>query len=140
MSTFDRHWQSIDPLPDLYSYKISVKGKHSNDFLYGDELNRVLWFPRMFTTMRQTEKDYTLRWYYRNLLIASMQVNSLSDFLVRAYNYHSIQSNTTLRNYAIGVASILRQLEQGSGKTYRSMSINKLIQENKQLQQALRSF
>ncbi|NTW83684.1 MAG: hypothetical protein HGB36_10015 [Chlorobiaceae bacterium] len=108
--------------------------------LYGTELSRVLWFPRMFSNLDQKKRDYSLLWYYRNLLIATMQVMSLSNFLVRTQDYQNIDSNTSLINYSKDVATILREFEEGSEKTYRSKSLERQLQDNQQLQKVLQNY
>lgn len=140
LASFDRQWKTIAVLPDLGKHKIPVKNEHSDDMLYGTELSRVLWFPRMFSNLNQNKRDYSLLWYYRNLLIATMQVMSLSNFLVRAQDDFNIQTNTSLTNYSKDVATILREFEMGSEKTYRSRSLERQIHDNKQLQNVLQNY
>jgi len=131
LASWDRSWRQR-PLPVLSAHTISIKNNHMSDIMYGHANSRVLWIPRLFAP----GNNYALVWYCRNLLMASMQVKSFRDFLVRADNLQRINSATRIGGYAREVKAILRNMEKGL-KTYRTMSVCKQINNDAQLQRIL---
>lgn len=130
-TSWDLEWQTR-AMPTLEDHAISIKNKHREDIMYGHDDSRVIWIPRLFVP----DDNYALLWYCRNLLMASMQVKSFRDFLVRAEESHRINNTTRLGGYAREIGAILRRMEQGL-KTYRTMSVSRQIKNDPQLQNVL---
>jgi len=128
LASWNRNWKQMS-LPDLNEHVLPIKIREPGDVMYGHSNSRVLWIPRLFNT-------YALEWYSRNLLIASMQVKSHRDFIVRADNNNLIKPGTRLWDYAKRSEAIIRNMEKGL-KTYRTLSVSSQIKADPQLQSAL---
>ena len=128
--TWNYKWNEVC-FSKLADHTIDMQNTKQGDVIYGDEHSRVLWLPRLFAPEDKNEKTFALRWYYRNLLLASMQVSSLSAFVAKAASYPDIGNNMNFRNYLIRVREIISRLQAGSKDTYRSMSIMKQINDRK---------
>jgi hypothetical protein len=113
----------------------------ANEFIVGDLrdeqlVSRVLWSPRLFVPVAQGQKNYALRWYYRNLVMASMHARSLSAFLVNTSQQNQI--NESLARYARIAQTILMNLQNPDGKsTYRTRSLKVQIENDRELQTSL---
>jgi len=131
LACWDKAWQQRE-LPALNDHMIAIKNNQASDIMYGHANSRVLWIPRLF----MPGKNYTLFWYSRNLLMATMQVKSFRDFLVRAENTNLIKRGTRLGNYARQIGEIIRNMEKGL-KTYRTLSVYRQINNDRMLQKVL---
>lgn len=128
LSTWNSAWDQV-PLPNLADRTIDMQNNKQGDVIYGDKHSRVLWLPRLFVPEDKNKKTFALRWYYRNLLLASMQVSSLSALMAKAVSNQNIQTNMNLRNYLIRVRAIISEMQADSNDTYHSMSIKKQIND-----------
>lgn len=133
LASLDRGWKKR-LLPSLIDNTISIKNSQPGDILYGHQNSRVLWIPRLFSDQAR----YSLVWYYRNLLMASMMVKSFRDFLVRA-NSVSLQGIPRVYGYARTVTPILRKMRDGCN-TYCTKSVYRQISTDTPLQQAFITF
>jgi len=136
LAGWDSSWENNNRRPDLSAHVIPIKTPQSEDVLYGHENSRVLWSPRLFVPVAQGQKNYALRWYYRNLVMASMHARSLSAFLVNTSQQNQI--NESLARYARIAQTILMNLQNPDGKsTYRTRSLKVQIENDRELQTAL---
>jgi len=131
LACWDKTWEKRE-LPVLSDHTISMKNNHAADIMYGHANSRVLWIPRLFIP----GNNYALFWYSRNLLMATMQVKSFRDFLVRAADADRIKPGDRLGGYARQIGEIIRNMEKGL-KTYRTLSAYRQIQDDKKLQAVL---
>jgi len=122
VTSWSASWQT-DALPGLSTRSILMKKQKGNDLLYGTETGRAIWLPRLFTC--STEKNYALRWYYRNLVISTMHVMSLCCFAGIAGK--AVPGNPSLRDYLDRVYNEIQLFKTGSKERYRSRSLEKLI-------------
>lgn len=122
VTSWSGSWQT-DALPELSARSITMKNQQANDLLYGTESGRAIWLPRLFTS--SAEKNYALRWYYRNQVISTMHVMSLCRFSGIAEG--SVSGNPLLRDYLNRVNNEILLFKSGSNKRYRSWSLKKLI-------------
>ena len=135
LASWDSSWKTMT-LPELTENVISIKKQQPGDVLYGHENSRVLWSPRLFIPVSEGRKNYALRWYYRNLVMASMHARSLSAFLVNTNKQSAI--NGRLKGHAKIARDILLNLQNPVGKsTYRTRSLNVQIENDRELQTAL---
>jgi hypothetical protein len=112
--------------------RLDVKSPASQgDLLYGLRRGRAIWFPSLFTHRGQTL--HSLGCYHRNLVFASLQVESLgmliSETVKQRQNgkdYHSPDH----RDCARQAAAILGRLHEGDYRTYRSWSCRAQIEHN----------
>ncbi len=123
-------------LPDLKKHKIDIKHQAKDHFLYSHDRARALWAPKLFFAA-ETQNNYALRWYFRNLVISSMHTQSLTDFLIKANDQSYI--NGYLSEGIRVARKILNKIERGS-KTYRTNSLAAQINQNSELQAALQSL
>lgn len=115
-------WQS-DSMPELSTRSMTMKNQQNNDILYGSNWGRAIWLPRLFYS--SSEKNYALRWYYRNLVMSSMHVISLCCF--SKIVERPVFGNPSLRDYSSRVDNEIQLFKNGSKERYRSRSIEKLI-------------
>lgn len=135
LASWDSSWKTMT-LPELTGNIISIKKQQPEDVLYGHENSRVLWSPRLFVPVAEGRKNYALRWYYRNLVMASMHARSLSAFLVNTNKQVAI--NGRLKSHAKIARDILLKLQNPDGKsTYRTKSLKVQIENDRELQTAL---
>ncbi len=138
LASWDPSWKTMT-LPDLTQNVISIKKQQPGDVLYGHENSRVLWSPRLFVPVAEGRKNYALRWYYRNLVMASMHARSLSAFLVNTHKQSAI--NGRLKGHAKIARDILLKLQNPVGKsTYRTRSLKVQIENDCDLQTALKEL
>jgi len=124
VTNWSASWQT-DSLPELSTRSITVKNQQKNDLLYGTERGRAIWLPRLFKC--PAEKNYSLRWYYRNLVISTMHVMSLCCFAGIVGS--AMSGNPILRDYFNRVENEIQLFRTGSDKRYRSRSLEKLIED-----------
>jgi len=135
LTSWDSSWQNMD-LPDLSANVIPIKKYQPKDVLYGHENGRALWLPRLFVPVAERRKHFALRWYYRNLVMASMHARSLSAFLVNT-NKQTIL-NGRLKDHARIARNILLKLQNVKDKsTYQTNSLKVQISNDIVLQTAL---
>ena len=135
LASWDSSWEN-KTLPELSKSVILIKKQQPGDVLYGHENSRVLWSPRLFVPVAEGCKDYALRWYYRNLVMASMHTRSLSAFLINTNKQSTI--NGRLKCHAKIARDILLKLQNPVGKsTYRTRSLKVQIENDSDLQTAL---
>ena len=139
LASWNPSWKKTLVLPDLTQNVILIKQQQPGDVLYGHENSRVLWSPRLFVPVAEGRKNYALRWYYRNLVMASMHARSLSAFLVNTNKQSAI--NGRLKGYAKIARDILLKLQNPVDKsTYRTRSLKVLIENDRDLQTALKEL
>jgi|GEM_PF-3061771 len=138
ITSWDSSWQTM-VLPELSANVIPIKKQQSGDVLYGHEKSRALWVPRLFVQDATKQKNYALGWYYRNLVMASVQARSLSAFLVNTNQQTSL--NGRLKDHARIARDILLKLQNSVGKsTYRTRSLKVQIENDSDLQTALKEL
>lgn len=120
-----------DVLPSLSERKIRIKTSAPlSHILYGYSRGRVVWFPCSFIKNNRTV--HTLSCYHRNLLLTSMQVESLCWLVSMAAE--SIRNDmplpVTQRECSRRAAGILGRLYGGKDTTYQSWSPRIQIEQN----------
>lgn len=136
LTSWDSSSQTATGLPDLTANVIPIKKYQPGDVLYGHANGRALWIPRLFVPVAERRKHYALRWYYRNLVLASMHTRSLSSFLVHLNKQSSI--NGRLKDHARIARAILLKLQTSVDKsTYQTNSLKVQISNDTALQTAL---
>ncbi|HEX6367923.1 MAG TPA: hypothetical protein VF006_03250 [Longimicrobium sp.] len=131
-------WYDRDRAPDaLESCRISSP-RTDGHLLYGHRRSRCVWFPEHFDT---GDQRHSLLHYHRNLTFASMQTESLAQYVCRADDdlrdpgYLSIPQ----RAYAHHVLQSVDRLNEGRPEyTYRSRSPARQLQDNGTLGRAQR--
>ncbi len=127
---------SCQTIPDLSANVIPIKKYQPGDVLYGHENGRALWLPRLFVPVAERRKHFALRWYYRNLVMASMHSRSLSAFLVNTNKLTIL--NNRLKDHARIARDILLKLQNVRDKsTYQTNSLKVQISNDIALQSAL---
>jgi hypothetical protein len=111
------------------SSKMSTPTK--GDVFCASQRGRAIWFPDLFTQNDRTL--HSLACYHRNLVLASMQVESLGLLILatakQRQNGEDFYSPDH-RECARRAADILGRLHKGSYSTYRSYSSRVQIEEN----------
>jgi len=135
LTSWNSSWKTIG-LTNLSANVIPIKKYQPEDVLYGHENGRALWIPRLFVPVAERRKHYALRWYYRNLVIASMHARSLAAFLV--YTNRLSVINPRLKDHARIARSILLKLQNVVDKsTYQTNSLKVQISNDIVFQTAL---
>lgn len=129
--TWNDTWPRGNP-PQLEDKKFVIKNEQDNHYLYGDRQGRAVWFPKLFTPPEGGSKRYALGWYYRNLLLASVQTASLGAFLT--YTADRLRQGAVIphsqEHWARNAIKILGRLSQGQN-TYRTWSTCAQIEQNR---------
>ncbi len=136
LTSFNMGWSEITP-PDLASQLIPIKNQQSNHLLYGHDNGRVLWSPIWFVPDTKIGTNYSLKWYYRNLLIASMHTKSLASFLVKVNQNPNLNNNFYMQNHVNQAIEIIKTLRNGKdskgAKSYRTRSLEFQIRSDNAL-------
>jgi hypothetical protein len=122
-------WRSC-PLPALDQVKLETGLVGAADVFYGRKRGRAIWFPEQFCD--QGVDAHTLSCYHRNILLASMTVESLVA-LVKAANEvieRGMRLSPDEQSCARHAARILGQLYGGAASSYGTMSTNAQIDQN----------
>jgi len=129
MATWRPTWHYND-LPKLAQACLKIRTAPPSHVLYGQRRGRVIWFPGLFT--QQTKRLRSLSCYHRNLVFDLLQVESLSDLVLKTaeqieegQKISVTQSECTRR-----AAGILCRLYRGAFSTYRSWSSRTHIELN----------
>jgi hypothetical protein len=138
-----RFWEKQLSLPELDDkVKLTHLSKSAGTFpshvLYAQKRGRAVWFPMYFTYNQdpnnKLEKPRRLSCYHRNLVFASMQVESLAGLVQTTVQQMRKTSWTGLglmqRDCATSAAEILGWMYEGDRASYRSMSSRYLIDQN----------
>jgi len=81
VTAWSRNWRHAAlPQLDTVALPLRAAGKPAGHVLYGHDRGRAVWFPASFTD--QTESVHTVACFHRNLVLASLQVESLAHFAV----------------------------------------------------------
>jgi hypothetical protein len=127
VTSWSNSWQ-YDPLPDLD--EVSTPTPYFEDLIYTRKRGHAVWFPVNFTS--QEEGIHTLSCYHRNLVFASLTVESLVGLV--AETARQLDQGRSLspahRQCARRASGILGRLYGGANSTYRSWSPNIHIDEN----------
>jgi hypothetical protein len=128
LTTWRPTWQ-YDVLPELSAVSLAIRTAPPSHVLYGCGRGRAVWFPALFA--REGGDLRSLSCYHRNLVMASLQVESLGG-LVSA-TARQIRGGTALspahRECARRAAGILGRLH-GGVETYKSSSPPAHIEQN----------
>jgi len=124
VTNWSSSWET-DSLPEFSTRLITLKNQQNDDVLYATEKGRAIWMPRLFTST--AEKNYSLRWYYRNMVMSTMHIMSLCCF--KGIAKESVSGNPVLRDYLDRLEEEIDLFETGSVKYYRSRSLKKFIND-----------
>jgi len=129
MTTWQPTWRE-DVLPSLAESSLKIRTAPASHSLYGRKRGRVVWFPGLF--VRKTPGSSSLACYHRNLVFASLQVESLSAFILETWKQicDTTKLTVTHEECARRAASILGRLYGGNASTYRSWSPRAHIEQN----------
>jgi hypothetical protein len=118
-----------DALPALDKMKVEIKTSPVSHVLYGRKRGRAAWFPATFT---KTDKKYSLACYHRNLIFASLQVESLCGFtaLIAKMIQNKEPLSVSLSECVRQAGGTLGRLYGKGDKSYRSMSPRVQIEQN----------
>ena len=134
VTTWNQDWQEVDTFPDLDDkVKLSILKKSQlfkGNLLYYHRRARAVWFPEHYT--KQEENVHSLACYHRNLLFASLQVESLCGFISQTAKQHDqLQPlNPTHNECARRASGILGRLYGGVSSTYRTHSVPVHVEQN----------
>jgi hypothetical protein len=135
LCTLRQGWQKED-LRRLSQCKLRLRsGSSSDDLLFGIGRGRAVWFPRAFTA--DEVKNRTLGCYHRNLVLASMQTESLLQAVAlggRALSRGLLP--VRLEEVTRRAALLLSRLYLGDG-AYASWSVVEQIDHDRQLRETL---
>jgi len=127
--TWNKNWSKTNP-PQLEEKALPIKNDKGNHILYGDRQGRAVWFPLLFAPPSHGHK-HAIGWYFRNLMLASMQTASLGAFL--KYTTDQFQNGKTIsgsqKHWASKAINALERLSQGQN-TYRTWSTHAQIEQN----------
>lgn len=129
MTTWRPTWR-YDPLSNIDAASLSIRTAPHSHIHYGQKRGRVVWFPGLF--VQQTKGFRSLSCYHRNIVHTSLQVESLSHFVLKTAE--EIQNGTKLsaahRECARRAVGVLGRLYGGDYSTYRSWSTRFHIEQN----------
>ena len=123
-------WQ-YDPLPDLKEASLDTRPAPPSHLLYGRKRGRVVWFPAAFTD--ETGRSGVLSCYHTNLVLASLQVESLGGLAAQTavQRRNGEHPTGTHREYVRRAVDLLGVLYGGvKDRTYRSWSPRRHIEQN----------
>jgi hypothetical protein len=129
-------WKDIDQgvvLPDLSNPDVNLPKSCTSKggVLYARTRGRAVWFPGLFRLAPDT-KLHSLGCYHRNLVLVSLQVESLAGLMLRVTEHlEDLTLSEPLADCARHAAIILGQLYKGAPSTYRSYSPRAQIEQNK---------
>ena len=129
MTTWRPTWQH-DALPDLAEASLTIRRAPPSHVLYGRKRGRAVWFPALF--IQADRSLHSLSCYHRNLVLASLQVESLGGLVSETAK--QIQAGKALavthRECARRAVGILGRLYGGAISTYRTWSPRAHIEQN----------
>jgi hypothetical protein len=129
VTAWPNRWRSC-PLPALAEARLQASAVSTADAVYGRKRGRTIWFPEQFR--HHGAAIHALSCYHRNLVLASMAVESLVA-LAEATN-RVVAAGQRLppdhQSCARHAARILGQLYGGANSTYRTMSTAVQIDQN----------
>jgi hypothetical protein len=128
----DPETATLRPLPEV---QVPLRGSAAaGSILFGRRRGRAIWLPGLFA--KKDPKKPSLGCYHRNVLFASMQVDSLGGLVKGTANLLRNQTplaklDMTLKACARNAIDRLRELYEGDkDKTYRSNSPKAQIEQN----------
>lgn len=128
-SSWTNRWRN-PYLPPLEEVSLDLGLWAENDVLYARKRGRVVWFPQHFS--EDIEPINSLSCYHRNLLLASMTVESLTGLASETIRLQQTGRplSSDFRTCARNAARILGQFYGGAESTYGNMSLLRQIEEN----------
>ena len=129
---WDSKWETLvlDPLKDS---TIKIKKSPPGHLLYAGGRGRVVWFPGHFLS-RDGASPHTLWCYHQNLMMGSLQVESLGQIAKDAAS--ALDEDQTLDEFPVAygdcvqfTAGILGRVNGGKN-TYRSNSLRRQVQDS----------
>jgi hypothetical protein len=127
--TTGRQLTAHDPLPTLAERSSpNIKKPLLGHALYGDNLGQAVWFPGWFSQPKTNA--LVLNGYHRNLVMASVHVEVLAQFLNQTSQWiKSGKGLTGLHHwYAKAACETLGRMYRGEPSTYRSWSVRSQLQ------------
>ena len=123
---------NLPPLDDKVKLELRSAAS-SSDIVYAQKRGRAVWFPDLFSDTKKLRGS--LACYHRNLVLTSLQTESLCGFASATVQEATATGWSSLRvmhsDCAKLAAGILGRLYGGALDTYRSMSPRYYIQQNK---------
>jgi hypothetical protein len=128
LATWNRYWRKA-PVPSLAKRCLEIKNSPAGHVLYGSRRGRVVWFPALFTEPAGGLRS--LACYHRNLVLATMQVESLTGLAVESKEQLEEGGwvSPLHRECARHGVDLLGRLYGGVG-TYRSCSPRAQLEQN----------
>jgi hypothetical protein len=129
---WDSKWETLvlDPLKDS---TVKIKKSPPGHLLYAGGRGRVVWFPGHFLS-KDGASPHTLWCYHQNLMMGSLQVESLGQIAKDAAS--ALDEDQTLDEFPVAygdcvqfTAGILGRLNGGKN-TYRSNSLRRQVQDS----------
>lgn len=129
ITTWRPTWR-YDVLPNLAEVSLQIRRAPPSHVLYYGKRGRAVWFPGLF--IREARDLHSLACYHRNLVFASLQVESLSGLVSQTAKQIRDMSplSVTHRECARRAVGILGRLYGGLRSTYRSRSPRAHIEQN----------
>jgi hypothetical protein len=125
-----RHTWKNDPLPDFDTVKLDTRTAPPNHVVYSSKRGRAVWFP----TLAELRDPYlhSLGCYHRNLVLASLGVESLVEFLK---NYSQdladgLEISAPRIDCAQRATGILSRFYYGKPSIYRTWSARAQLDQN----------
>ena len=136
LTTWRRSWKQ-DMLENPLQHRIKISSRKPEEVLYAGQRGRALWSPQDFRDDDDNRGFSTLRAYHRNLLMASMQTESLALHVQQQLDELDAGKREWLTDYTKEAACLLRglyygcyNLKQGREDTYRTWSVRAQIEQN----------
>jgi hypothetical protein len=129
VTAWPNRWRTC-PLPALAQVRLQSGLPSEVDVFYGRKRGRAVWFPEQLCP--QPDDIHALSCYHRNIVLASMTVESLVG-LVKAANEvidRGMRLSPDEHACARHASRILGQLYGGASSTYGTMSTNVQIADN----------
>lgn len=132
VTTWSATWDSA-ALPSLVDAALDAKkeGVPLGHVLYKQNRGRAVWFPGFFTM--PTGRVRTLGCYHRNLVLASMQVESLATFAAATVEYVAQDEQLLDAHYdaARRAGDVLGRFYGGAQSIYRTQSVRAQMDDGK---------
>lgn len=131
MTTWSLDWQS-KRLPDLGKTSVKLPIREESppaSVLYARTRGRAIWFPGLFTLEPGT-RQHSLACYHRNLVLTSLQVESLAGLVTHTAEQIGTPLAEAHSDCVRHGAIILGRMYSGSASTYRSWSARAQIEQN----------
>jgi hypothetical protein len=130
VTTWAPTWKSA-ALPKLADATLPVRtsGTPAGHVLYRRDRGRAVWFPGSFTTPAGSVR--TLACYHRNLVLASLQVESLAGFGAATAQFLADGGKLSDAHYdaATRVGDVLGRFYGGAQSIYRSRSLHRQVED-----------